>query len=82
MNVYELSFGHIKHFVVASSERDEGDETSAYTQGQDPEAFPDLHFRPFEIRKVEVEGYTIAVTPDVQEGVESPRRGGRRKVTA
>lgn len=69
MNVYEISFGHLKHFVAAESEED------AYSQGTDPETFPDLHFRPFEVRQVEVEGYTITVTQEA--GVEAPKRRKR-----
>ena len=79
LNIYELVFGHIRHFVAAVDEED------AYAQGTDPERFPDLHFRPFEMRKVEVEGYTITVTPNepqeadttVYDAEETPRR--RRK---
>jgi len=80
LNIYELVFGHIRHFVAAVDEED------AYAQGTDPERFPDLHFRPFEIHKVEVQGYTITVTQnapqtekeDVTEADEAPRRGRRK----
>lgn len=80
MHVYELIFGNIRHYVAAQDEQD------AYAQGTDPERFPDLHFRPFEIHKVEVEGYTITVTPNddqrantgVTEADDAPRRGRRK----
>lgn len=73
MNVYELTFGNIKYFVVAENEQD------AYEQGTDPDKFPDLHFRPFEITLVQVEGYTITATSNSPEKpVEAPRRGRRK----
>ena len=56
MNIYELSIGTNKHFVAAT------DEQHAYEQGTDPEKFPDIHYLPFTITKVEVPGYTITVT--------------------
>jgi hypothetical protein len=57
MNVYELSFNHIRTFIVAESEED------ARKIGEDPAQYPDLHFRPFEVVKVEVEGYAIEIKP-------------------
>lgn len=73
MNIYQLSFGNIKHFVAAK------DDQEAYEQGTDPEKFPDLHFRPFEITLVQVEGYTITATQDKPEkDAEAPRRGRRK----
>lgn len=53
MNIYELSFGIIRKFIVAESEQE------AYNIGTDPNKHPDLHFRAFEIVPVEVEGWEI-----------------------
>lgn len=77
MNVYELKYGNIRHFVVAKDEHD------AYQQGTDPELFPDLHFRPFETHLVEVEGYTIKATADKstkasEDADDAPKRGRRK----
>lgn len=80
MQVYELVFGNIRHFVAAENAED------AYKQGTDPEQFPDLHFRPFEIIPVTVEGYTITAVKNgsegqniaSEEGVDTPRRGRRK----
>lgn len=84
MNVYELVFGHLRHYVAAKDEQD------AYQQGMDPQKFPDLHFRPFEIIPVTVPGYVVTATPIEQQqattGDETPqettRRGGRKKSVA
>jgi len=57
LNVYRLAVGHIEHFVAARDEQD------AYKQGADPARFPDMHFLPFTITKIEVPGYDITVTP-------------------
>jgi len=57
LNVYRLEFGAIEYFVVAK------DEDDAYRQGMDPVRFPDMHFLPFTIRKVEVPGYVITARP-------------------
>lgn len=73
MNVYELSFSHIRHFVAAK------DEEHAREQGQDPEKFPDLHFRPFDVTLVEVEGHTITVKPD---SAEASKKRGRPSANA
>lgn len=61
MNIYQLSFGHLKHLVVAK------DEKEAYKIGTDPEKFPDLHFRPFQTDLIEVEGYTITLAKNDEE---------------
>ena len=75
MNVYQLHFGNIKHYVAAEDEQD------AYAQGTDPELFPDLHFRPFQIEQVEIEGFTISVTENASS--EQPKnKGGRPKKVA
>lgn len=65
MNIYMLISGNLRCFVAAESEED------AYAQGTDPEKHPDLHFRPFEIVPVQLEGYTITVTVNVDEPEES-----------
>jgi hypothetical protein len=57
MHVYELSFGAIKHFIAAK------DEGQAYEKGTDPKLFPDIHYLPFTITQVKVEGYDITLTP-------------------
>lgn len=62
MNVYELVAGNLRHFVVAA------DEQAAREQGEDPERFPDIHFRPFEVKLVQVEGYTITVKKEAEDG--------------
>lgn len=80
MNVYELTYGHIRHFVAAKDEQD------AYEQGTDPNKFPDLHFRPFDIHLVAVEGYEIAVTAskaEKEKAEPAPRnKGGRPRKAA
>lgn len=69
MNLYLLSAGNIRYYVAAP------DEQGAYEQGTDPQRFPDLHYRPFEIDLIQVEGYTITVTPEAQETQETaPKR--------
>lgn len=60
MNVYELSLGFTKHWVAAN------DEKHAYEIGTDPEKFPDIHYLPFNVTKVEVQGHTINVTADAE----------------
>lgn len=78
MQVFELVSGYIRHFVAAK------DADDAYRQGTDPERFPDLHFRPFDIIPVTVEGYTITATSNASEGSHnesddvSPRRGRKK----
>ena len=80
MQVFELVYGYIRHFVAAK------DADDAYRQGTDPERFPDLHFRPFEIIPVTIEGYTITAVKNgsegqniaSEEGVDTPRRGRRK----
>lgn len=57
MNIYELECGYIRRFVAAEDEQD------AYAKGTDAQLNPDLHYLPFTIRLVEVEGYTITATP-------------------
>lgn len=66
MHIFELEAGSIRRFVVAE------DEDNARSIGSDPAKHPDLHFRPFVVRKVELQGYTITVTPD---GHETPFDG-------
>lgn len=78
MQVFELVYGYIRHFVAAK------DADDAYRQGTDPERFPDLHFRPFEIIPVTVEGYTITAIPNAAEVAQNasddaaPKRGRRK----
>ena len=74
MNIYELSLGFTKHFVAAN------DEQHAYEQGTDPERFPDIHYLPFTVTKVEIPGHTISVTKDEADEPEqtTTKRGGRR----
>ena len=57
MNIYELVVGDnfIRKFIAAK------DEEEALRIESDPQLHPDLCFRPFEIVKVEVEGYEISV---------------------
>lgn len=71
MNIYELSIGHMKHFVGAR------DEQHAYDQGTDPERFPDIHYLPFQITEVVVPGCTVVVTSDEPDANATPRRGRR-----
>jgi hypothetical protein len=72
MDIYELSIGATKHFVGAKDEQD------AYNQGTDPEKFPDIHFLPFQVTKVEVPGCTVTVTSDTEEEIVAAPRRGRR----
>lgn len=69
MNIYELSIGATKHFVGATDEQD------AYDQGTDASRFPDIHFLPFQITKVDVPGCTITVKSDNEDA--APRRSRR-----
>jgi hypothetical protein len=73
-NIYELAIGPTKHFVAAEDEQD------AYDQGTDPEKFPDMHFLPFQITKVEIPGHTINVTSDEPEQIVTRR--GRKPASA
>lgn len=61
MNLYKLSFAHIEKLVAAENEE------AAKAIGENPEKSPDLYFRPFEVRKIEVDGYDITVEPKVKE---------------
>lgn len=57
MNVFELEAGNIRRYIPAESEE------HARQIGTDPEQHPDLHFRSFAVRKVEIEGYEVVVKP-------------------
>jgi hypothetical protein len=74
MNVYELRSGMLIYHVAAH------DEDHAREQGQDPQRFPDLHFLPFNVKKIEVEGFTITATSNMPETGDTeatvPRRRG------
>lgn len=60
MNIYLLESGSVSRYIVAESEE------HAREIGSDPKQHPDLHFRPFKVKLVEVEGYTISVTKAAQ----------------
>jgi hypothetical protein len=68
MNIYELSFGIIRKFIVAK------DEQEAYNIGTNADLHPDIHFRPFEIVPIEVEGYTVTVTPNESQNFDTMSR--------
>lgn len=70
MPVFALTFGRINHYVAATDAQD------AYTQGTNPDRFPDINYLPFEVNEVIVPGHTIVVTPD-ETDEEPARRGGR-----
>lgn len=57
MKLFELLFGNLRKFVAA----EEADHAKAI--GEDPEVSPDLHFRPFEVIEIQVEGFEITVNP-------------------
>ena len=55
MNIYELRSGMLIYYVAADNEDD------AREQGQDAQRFPDMHFLPFSVKRIEVEGAKITV---------------------
>lgn len=71
MNIYELRCGSLLYYVAAN------DEEHATEQGQDASRFPDMHFLPFTVKMIEVEGYVITAEPIfIEEAPKRRKRGG------